>query len=134
MWRVTERWPRKPWGPRAIGITAVAGRPGFDRELDEMRRRLEESDSRPNLKTGQGGTYDIDYLIGRLQAKHGVWSNHNLSERVGLIRRHGLLEEAESRELAENAEFLRLLEHNIRLVTGMPGKWHAESGTCSHVG
>lgn len=104
------------------GIATVAGRQGFDRELDGMRRRLEESDSSPNLKTGQGGTYDVDFLTGRLQAKHALWFPGNLSERAGLIGKHGLLAEQDARELAENAEFLRALEHYVRLVTGGPGK------------
>ncbi len=105
------------------GIAAVAGRASFERDLDEMRRRLEESDSHPNLKTGPGGTYDIDYLTGRLQAKHGVWGGCHLSERANVAGRHGWLDEGDAKELAENAGFLRLLEHNVRLVTGRPGKW-----------
>ena len=113
------------------GIASTAAHPQFDAELVEMRRRLEESDSTPNLKTGIGGAYDIDYLAGRLQAKHGIWSNGNLSERVGLIASRGLLADEDARKLAESAAFLRALEHYVRLVTGRPGKWlpvqeHAE--------
>ena len=105
------------------GIAVVAGREEFGRDLEAMRLRLERSDLAPNLKTGKGGTYDIDFLTGRLQAKHSVWGNWNLSERVNLARSQGWLEEEDATELAENAQFLRLLEHNVRLVTGMPGKW-----------
>jgi [glutamine synthetase] adenylyltransferase / [glutamine synthetase]-adenylyl-L-tyrosine phosphorylase len=105
------------------GATSVASRPRFNRELAEMRRRLEESDTAPNLKSGAGGAYDIDYLVGRLQVQHGVWGHGNLSDRIRLIGQYGWLEDADARELAENAEFLRTLEHNIRLVTGRPGKW-----------
>lgn len=104
------------------GIATVALRQEFDQELDEMRRRLEESDSRTNLKTGPGGTYDIDYLVGRLQARHRVWGNGNLSERVSLIGKQGLLGEQDTRQLAQDAAFLRALEHYVRLVTGRPGK------------
>ena len=105
------------------GIVSTTSRPQFDAELTEMRRRLEESDSTPNLKTGAGGAYDIDYLAGRLQAKHRVWSHGNLSERVRLVASHGLLVEDYARELVESAEFLRALEHYVRLVTGRAGKW-----------
>ena len=105
------------------GIENVAGRPDFDHELAEMRHRLEESDLNPNLKTGSGGAYDIDYLAGRLQAKHRVWENGNLAARVRLLASRGLLAEEDARELCDNAEFLRALEHYIRLVTGRPGKW-----------
>ena len=88
-----------------------------------MRVRLEKSDTNPNLKTGIGGAYDIDYLAGRLQAKHGLWSQGNLSQRVRLIAARRLLAEDDAAELARNAEFLRALEHSIRLVTGRAGKW-----------
>jgi glutamate-ammonia-ligase adenylyltransferase len=105
------------------GIAAVAQRSGFDSDLDAMRQRLEESDTNPNLKTGAGGTYDIDYLTGRLQAKHAVWGNGNLSERVRLLANHGLIAEEDAKVLEESAEYLRALEHCVRLVTGRAGKW-----------
>jgi glutamate-ammonia-ligase adenylyltransferase len=105
------------------GIASTAGRSDFDTELAGMRRRLEESDSSPNLKTGIGGAYDIDYLVGRLQVKHQVWNHGNLSERVRLVAGRGLLGEDDARELAQNGEFLRAIEHYVRLVTGRPGKW-----------
>ncbi len=105
------------------GIGEMAERPEFDRELMDMRSRLESSDPVPNLKTLPGGAYDIDFVAGRLQAKHRIWSQGSLAERVRLLRKHGLLGEQECQELAANAEFLRTLEHFVRLVTGRPGKW-----------
>ncbi len=105
------------------GVVEMASRPGFERDLDGMRRRLEEADSYPNLKTGAGGTYDIDYLTGRSQAKVGIWESGNLSERANLAGSRGWLDDGDAKELAENAELLRLLEHNVRLVTGRPEKW-----------
>jgi glutamate-ammonia-ligase adenylyltransferase len=105
------------------GIAAMAERPEFDRELEDMRSRLEASDSSPNSKASPGGEYDIDYLASRLQAKHCLWSQGNLSQRIGLLREQGLLGEQESQELTASAEFLRTLEHFVRLVTGRPGKW-----------
>ncbi len=105
------------------GIADIADQPSFDRELQDMRARLEISDSAPNSKTCPGGEYDIDFLAGRLQAKNGIWTQGNLSERVTLLCEHGLLEEQECRELSASAEFLRTLEHFVRLVTGRPGKW-----------
>jgi glutamate-ammonia-ligase adenylyltransferase len=105
------------------GIAAMADQPEFDRELADMRARLELSDLSPNSKTCPGGEFDIDFLTGRLQAKNGIWTQGNLSERVTLLCEHGLLGEQESRDLAAGAEFLRTLEHFVRLVTGRPGKW-----------
>ena len=105
------------------GIAAMAGQPEFDRELADIRARLELSDSAPNSKTRPGGEYDIDFLAGRLQARHRIWSHGNLSERLTLLCEQGLLGSQECIELAANAEFLRTLEHCVRLVTGRPGKW-----------
>ena len=105
------------------GIAAMAEQPEFDRELRDMRSRLESSDSAPNLKTSPGGAYDIDFLVGSLQAKHRIWRAGNLSERISLLGEHGLLEEQECRDLAASADFLRTIEHFVRLVTGRPGKW-----------
>jgi glutamate-ammonia-ligase adenylyltransferase len=105
------------------GIAAMAGQPEFDRELQDMRARLEMSDSAPNSKTCSGGEYDIDFLAGRLQARNRIWNTGNLSERIATLSERGLLGEQECRELATNAEFLRTLEHFVRLVTGGPGKW-----------
>ena len=105
------------------GIAAIAQRPEFDSELAEMRSRLEASDAAPNLKTGLGGTYDIDFLAGRLQAEHQIWGGGNLVERIRRLHRYHLLEDDEYQTLVHSAEFLRTLEHFVRLVTGRPGKW-----------
>ena len=105
------------------GIAAMADQPEFDRELQDMRARLEMSDSAPNSKTCPGGEYDIDFLAGRLQARNRIWNHGNLSERVAILGARGLLGQQECLELAASAEFLRTLEHFVRLVTGRPGKW-----------
>jgi glutamate-ammonia-ligase adenylyltransferase len=115
-------------GQRAIevtreGIASMACRDGFGRELGDMREKLEASGPRPNVKTGPGGTYDIDFLIGRLQVRHGVWCNGNLAERVRHLRQAGLIESEDSDVLAGIAGFMRTLEHCIRLVTGHSHKW-----------
>lgn len=105
------------------GIAAIAQRPEFNRELAEMRQRLEASDPDQNLKTGPGGTYDIDFITGRLQAIHQVWAGGSLVERLSLLRHCHLLGEEEFRTLSGTADLLRSLEHFIRLVTGRPLKW-----------
>jgi glutamate-ammonia-ligase adenylyltransferase len=105
------------------GIAEIAQRPGFDRELVEMRQRLELRDPDQNLKSGPGGTYDIDFLAGRYQAKHRLWEAGNLVNRLSLLRHRGLLAEEEYEVLSRNAELLRSVEHFVRLVTGLPRKW-----------
>src|SRR5208283_2826460 len=49
------------------GIAEIAARPEFGPELNEVRTRLERSETAPNLKTGPGGIYDLDYLAGSLR-------------------------------------------------------------------
>ncbi len=105
------------------GIAGMSKRSGFETELFEVRTRLERSESSQNLKTGAGGSYDIDYLAGMLQAKHQLWLVGNLWERLQWLQKQGLLAEQQCRELSENACFLRTLEHLVRLVSGRARKW-----------
>ncbi len=105
------------------GISCVAQRQKFVRELREMRRRLESSDPAPNWKTGPGGTYDIDFLCGELQAQQRLWSHGNLVQRVESLRGHGLIENADAEIFIRSARFLRTIEHYARLVTGRTATW-----------
>jgi glutamate-ammonia-ligase adenylyltransferase len=45
--------------------------PEFAKEIRSMRRKLQESASRRNLKRGIGGTVDTEFLVQILQLKHG---------------------------------------------------------------
>jgi glutamate-ammonia-ligase adenylyltransferase len=105
------------------GIAEIATRPGFDSELQDVRIRLERSDTTANFKTGPGGIYDLDYLAGSLQARHQLWLAGNLRERLDLLHEHGLLDAGEWDQLMQGALFLRTLEHLVRLVTGRARKW-----------
>ena len=125
-------------GERAVhsvceGIVTAAARPEFPAGLAEMRSRLDASDAQPNFKTGPGGTYDIDFAVGRLQCEHQLIADGNLSERIHLVQRHGKMDEEHARELSANAEFLRQLEHCVRLVTGQATKWLPAGEHARHV-
>ncbi len=104
-------------------VPGIVAQVGFAAELAELRGKLEKSDSPHNLKTGPGGTYDIDYLVGELQLRHQVWMTGNLRDRIRVVSSLGLLAPDEAQVLEDNALFLRTLEHWIRLVSGKPGKW-----------
>jgi glutamate-ammonia-ligase adenylyltransferase len=104
-------------------IARIAMRPDFEAELNEVRARLERSETGPNFKTGPGGVYDLDYLVGALQARHQLWLAGNLRERLQLLQDHELLTGGELEQLRESARFLRTLEHLVRLVTGRARKW-----------
>jgi glutamine synthetase adenylyltransferase len=105
------------------GITEVARRPNFERHLQDVRARLERSEGAQNFKSGPGGTYDLDYLAGSLQARHQLWLAGSLRARLQLLYGHGLLSADEHAQLAESAGFLRTVEHVVRLVTGRARKW-----------
>ena len=105
------------------GISAMAQRETFAAELASMRGRLEQSDSAHNLKTGAGGSYDIDYIAGILQANHQLTFTGNLSERLHFLQEQGRLSKQHCAQLVEAARFLRTVEHFIRLVTGRARKW-----------
>ena len=105
------------------GIAEIARKPGFEAELRDLRGKLEKSESGHNFKTGAGGTYDLDYLAGVLQAKHQLWFSGNLWERLRRLRESGLLREEDYEILARSASFLRTIEHGVRLVTGRARKW-----------
>lgn len=105
------------------GIAVIAARPGFIADLTEVRTRLERSETGPNLKTGAGGIYDLDYVVGALQAQHQLWLGGDLLQRLAALRRHGALSEDEHGIMAESARLLRTVEHVVRLVTGRARKW-----------
>ena len=110
----------------AIAATGVLARrfaadATFVTELREMRTRLEKThaDEMDNVKTGPGGLYDIDYLIGALLSQGGSCNlQGNLRQRLHALRDCGLLSEADCRRLDRHAELLRSAEHVVRLVSG----------------
>ncbi len=104
-------------------IARMATRPDFEAELNEVRTRLERSETGPNFKTGPGGVYDLDYFAGVLQARHQLWLAGNLRERLQLLQEHRLLKADDLERLQEGTRFLRTLEHLVRLVTGRARKW-----------
>jgi glutamine synthetase adenylyltransferase len=91
--------------------------------LSDVRVRLERSEAAANFKTAPGGVYDIDYLVGSLQARRQVWVAGNLHDRLQLLRENSVLPADECQQLSESVSLLRTLEHVVRLVTGRARKW-----------
>ncbi len=110
-------------GAVQAGIAEVASRPQFESALAEIRARLERSETTQNFKTGPGGSYDMDYLAGSMQARRQLWLSGNLQQRLELLHHHGLLRGDDYEQLAAAARFLRTVEHVVRLVTGRARKW-----------
>ena len=107
--------------------------PGLERELQEMRRRLEREVLVPpsNTKTGAGGYYDIDFAVSHLRLRHRVTlaAGANMAQQIAALRSADLLSEEDAHGLTEGAGFLRSVDHGVRLVTG-----RAADGLPEHVG
>jgi glutamate-ammonia-ligase adenylyltransferase len=116
----------QPLAERVLAATEVFGQrfakdPNFLAELREMRAKLEKThaDEFDNLKTGPGGLYDIDYIIGALLIRTGRCRlPGNVRQRLQALRDQGLLSEEDFRRLDRHGELLRTVEHVVRLVTG----------------
>jgi [glutamine synthetase] adenylyltransferase / [glutamine synthetase]-adenylyl-L-tyrosine phosphorylase len=108
----------------AQGWTArFADDPAFVNAVRGMRGKLDKPDAGgPNLKTGAGAMYDIDFIASALGVKHGVTLRGNTRQRLRTLHHARLLGEAEFGLLEEAAEFYRALEHAIRLATGRARK------------
>jgi glutamate-ammonia-ligase adenylyltransferase len=99
-----------------------AAHPALDSELRQMRRRLEREVPVPptNTKTAPGGYYDIDFAVSllRLRARVAVHPGANMAEQIAALRAAGLLNDEDGNVLSGGANFLRSVDHAIRLVTG----------------
>ncbi|HVZ60049.1 MAG TPA: hypothetical protein VG892_04620, partial [Terriglobales bacterium] len=80
-----------------------------------------------SLKSGPGGIYDTDFLVGTLTVLHGLQNSQgtrgnelrgNLKDRILTLEERGMLTASDGRELRRATEFLRALDHAIRLATG----------------
>jgi glutamate-ammonia-ligase adenylyltransferase len=97
----------------------------FDKEIHRLRFRMEkelakESSQKLNIKTGKGGTVDIEFLVQMLQLKYGgkykdVRVQNTLDALIGL-RKDGLMEDGEFQILKEGLYFLKKMENLLRLL------------------
>ncbi len=107
-------------------VTAVfhrfAAYPSLAAELRQMRRRLEREVPVPptNTKTAAGGYYDIDFAVSLLRLRGHIAAppGANMAEQIAALRFAGLMNNEDSKILSEGANFLRSVDHAIRLVTG----------------
>ena len=94
----------------------------FEGELHQMRRRLEREVSVPssNTKTAPGGYYDVDFAVSylRLRGRIATLPGANMAEQIAALRAGEAISAEDAAALTESAEFLRSLDHIIRLVTG----------------
>jgi glutamate-ammonia-ligase adenylyltransferase len=99
-----------------------AAHPALATELRQMRRRLEKKVSVPptNTKTAPGGYYDIDFAVSllRLRGQIAAAAGANMAEQIAALRSAGLMSIEDGNVLSGGANFLRSVDHAIRLVTG----------------
>ena len=99
---------RKPW------------RPSDAAEIREMRRRLEESASRRNLKRGPGGTMDVEFAVQMLQLRHVSDLPQILAPgtlpALAQLQLAGLLKPEISQLFSDAYRFLRSVEARLRLM------------------
>ncbi len=88
-------------------------------DLIAMRVRLEQSDTSSSLKTGLGGLYDIDFIVGYLTIRNRVRAaTGNLRHRLQKLGQTGLIGHDDLQQLLDALDLWRSLEHATRLVTG----------------
>jgi len=114
------------------GVAALrrrfAGSAQFVPELRVMRKRIADSYGPDSFKGGPGALYDLDFIMGLLEARHGLPAAAlQIPERLAALRERELLTEAQSAEMLAAAALFRSLEHAIRVVEGRPRKWIPES-------
>ena len=73
---------------RLAGLRArFACAPEFVPELRTMRRRIAESGGADSFKTGPGGLYDLDFILGMLEVRAGLpASGLQMPERMAALR------------------------------------------------
>ncbi len=97
----------------------------FYREIYRLRSRMEkelakETTIKRNIKTGKGGTVDIEFLVQMLQLKYGSEYKdlrvQNTVDALDALNTNGLIENKEYKILKEGLYFLKMMENILRLL------------------
>ena len=120
-------------GDRALGeayldavaplVWQAAERPDFVTDVQQMRRRVEQSlslaDSQRELKLGPGGLRDVEFAVQLLQLVHGrtdeTLRSPNTLEALEDLSTNGYVGRADAAELDRAYRFLRSVEHRLQL-------------------
>jgi glutamate-ammonia-ligase adenylyltransferase len=116
-------------GERLGGLRRrFAGSPQFIPELRAMRKRIADSGGVDSFKASPGGLYDLDFIMGTLEARAGLpTAGQQMPERLAALRKSELLTATQVSSLLSAAGLFRRVEHAIRVVEGRPRKWVPES-------
>lgn len=97
----------------------------FYREIHRLRSRMEkelakETPSKVNIKTGKGGTVDIEFLVQMLQLKYGGEYEElrvqNTAYALDALNGNGMIENKDFKVLKEGLCFLKKMENLLRLL------------------
>ena len=106
-------------------LASPVDRPTLAGEVVAMRRKLEDSRARNDLKRGVGGLADIEFLVQYLQlayaSKLPEIVRPNLWDALDALRRTGLLDPTSYTELREAYNFFRTVEARLRIVHNRSG-------------
>ncbi len=98
---------------------------GFYKEIHRLRSRMEtelakETTGKRNIKTGKGGTVDIEFLVQMLQLKYGSKYKdlrvQNTAQALDALKGEGLIKKREYEILKGGLSFLRKMENMLRLL------------------
>lgn len=109
---------------RAISTTP-ASREDLARSVLSMRRRLEESRTRTDLKRGLGGLADLEFIVQFLQLTNARRTpgilRANFWEALDALKRHQVISAEIHVDLVEAYNFLRTVEGRLRLIHNRAG-------------
>jgi len=96
--------------------------------LRSMRKRIADSGAAQSFKTGPGGVYDLDFLLGRLEAGAALLATgEQLPQRLEALLERELLTPEQAADLLHAADLFRRVDHAIRVVEGRTRMWLPES-------
>jgi glutamate-ammonia-ligase adenylyltransferase len=104
-----------------------ASKPEYVTQLRAMRKRLADSGGLNNFKTGAGGLYDLDFVVGLLEVRAALPSaGKQLPVRLETLVKSEVLTIAQGEQLLHAADLFRQIDHVIRVVEGRSRKWLPE--------
>ena len=107
---------------RAIEKAAYgpAWKPEFATEIRDMRKRLEETASKRNLKRGLGGTVDTEFMVQMMQLRYGPEDSalrvSGTLQAIYALRAGGYLSADDAAHFDTSYRFQRSIEARIRLM------------------
>lgn len=104
-----------------------AASPVFVSKLRAMRKRLEDSVSGESFKTGPGGLYDLDFLLGLLETRASLRAaGKQQPERLAALVESQMLSPEQGRVLLHAVELFRRADHAVRIMEGRSRRWLPE--------